>query len=512
MSDFILKSLAVNNFRSICGRIHAPLDAKVVLVHGDNGAGKTSLLSAIELALTGGVQSLHRADPNYQKQLIHWHTDEGGVQLNIQAGSKEENYKASLDANGANSLTCLDQRRANFFQERVFLPQSMLSSLLQIYQESGSDTESPLAKFVTGLLGLDRLDALEVGLQPLADIRNVRKITDGWQKAENDKSNLDRQLLEHKKSRNTWHEQVVEALDSIKKVRAKLELDSDISEKNFAEFKITILDGKDSEILAETLNQQRKLASIKLEIEEAQNESEADLSLASGNASKANVAFSNWETEFGESLSQLRSRIEVLLPNVSLPSDPVFLAEVGLSNLKTEQKQAAERTSQARADIKRYADAQDELDVAHRQLALIDDEISQLSENAGSLATVLSEIALFIAEDVCPVCDRDFDEVEGIPLNEHVNRKVHKLSASSERLLTIGRSRSETQVKIDQVKREAEMIASRKLDEKSLAVLDRRLASILNTVSEINSLMGTLREGGRLRALAVSERRLSRAE
>ena len=71
MSDLILKSVDINNFRSIRGPVHAPLDAKVVLVHGENGAGKTSLLSAAELALTGKVQSLERADPDYEKQLLH---------------------------------------------------------------------------------------------------------------------------------------------------------------------------------------------------------------------------------------------------------------------------------------------------------------------------------------------------------------------------------------------------------------------------------------------------------
>ena len=71
MTDIQLQELEVTNFRSIKGMVHAPLDAKVVLVHGENGSGKTSLLAAIEMALTGLVASLRRADPNYRAQLLH---------------------------------------------------------------------------------------------------------------------------------------------------------------------------------------------------------------------------------------------------------------------------------------------------------------------------------------------------------------------------------------------------------------------------------------------------------
>jgi len=56
------------------------------------------------------------------------------------------------------------------------------------------------------LLGLDRLDALEAGLKPLADVRNVRKIVEGWVTAENDRSLLDRRLSGHKEICDTLDE------------------------------------------------------------------------------------------------------------------------------------------------------------------------------------------------------------------------------------------------------------------------------------------------------------------
>ena len=43
----LLKSISVTDFRSIRGTLSIPLDAPVILVHGQNGTGKTSLLSAL---------------------------------------------------------------------------------------------------------------------------------------------------------------------------------------------------------------------------------------------------------------------------------------------------------------------------------------------------------------------------------------------------------------------------------------------------------------------------------
>jgi len=235
MSDLILKGLDITNFRSIRGHIHAPLDAKVVLVHGENGAGKTSLLSAIELAPTGGVQSLQRADPGYAKQLLHRSASDGIVILKAVAETAEQKFSTLLNTNGARSVDALADLVATFFRERVFLPQSLLGQLLQIYQESGNDADSPLARFVGKLLGLDRLDALESGLKPLGDVRNVRKTVDGWLAAENEKARLERLLVEQRKTRATANEQVQTALGELTTLCTSLELSVEVREETLDE-------------------------------------------------------------------------------------------------------------------------------------------------------------------------------------------------------------------------------------------------------------------------------------
>ena len=60
-----LTQITVDGFRIFRERLTADLDANVVLVHGSNGCGKTSLLHAIEFALTGAVSDLDGFPDSY---------------------------------------------------------------------------------------------------------------------------------------------------------------------------------------------------------------------------------------------------------------------------------------------------------------------------------------------------------------------------------------------------------------------------------------------------------------
>lgn len=507
MSDLILKSLDINNFRSIRGQIHVPLDAKVVLVHGENGAGKTSLLSAIELALTGKIQSLERADPGYEKQLVHWSANESSVHLKTLQGASEQSFKAALNASGLHSNTTIDKLRATFFRERAFLPQSLLGQLLQIYQDSGSGAASPLAQFVATLLGLDQLDSLEAGLKPLADVRNVRKNVDGWLAAENEKSRLDRLLFDQRKARDELDAHAKNGLSELAKVCTALGLPIKVQEESLDEVEAAVLDGYDLEAFDRLTDQQRKLASIQREIHAARSMIQAGAALKLSSVDDASKAFASWEEEYGERVSLLRVRVEALLPNISLGSDLEHFGEVALKHLRVEQKQLSERALQARTDIIRHGVAQNERDVALQQRDTIDLEVSRLSTSAGSFGSVLSELTAFITDETCPVCDRDFTEISQTPLRDHVHGKVRMLSASAERLLTLGRTRSEAHITIERLSSEIEVIAARRLDENALAELERRSAAVTASIAELETILDALREGARLRAANVTARR-----
>ncbi|NKL16402.1 AAA family ATPase [Rhizobium leguminosarum bv. viciae] len=78
-----LKSLSIQNFRSLLGSVVIPLDAQVVLVHGTNGMGKTSVMSAIELGLTGAIAHMEEKS-KYHDFLTHIDTAGGSIQLALE--------------------------------------------------------------------------------------------------------------------------------------------------------------------------------------------------------------------------------------------------------------------------------------------------------------------------------------------------------------------------------------------------------------------------------------------
>lgn len=504
MRDLLLKELDITNFRSIRGHVHAPLDAKVVLIHGENGAGKTSLLSSIELALTGSVQSLRRADPDYMRQLLHRSTAQGSVTVKTKADFGEASYTALLDPTGIKSVNTLEQNLATFFGERTYLPQALLGQLLQIYQDSGSGVESPLAKFVGDLLGLDRLDALEAGLKPLADLRNIRKVVDGWSQIEIEKSRLDRLIDDQRMLRTGVVKKLKIVLEELATICVKLKMPFDVSELALGDIAAAFL-RKDEEVeLDRLMDQRRRLGSIQRELAGSDWSQTQVENLSQTIAAEASIAFALWENAHGARISRLRNTVATLFPLSILPSDSEGFGEEALKLLRSELKIYAGRTDQARNDIKRLSKANGELDVALNQRTKIDDEVSRIPSGANSLGAVLSEISSYIDGDICPVCERDFKELNNGVLADHVHDRVHRLSDSATRLLSLARLRSEQQNIVERLEQEIQALKTRILNGADLANIDRQTVTLDAALAEIEAMNMTMNEGAKLRANEVA--------
>ena len=277
------------------------------------------LLSAIELALTGGVQFLRRADPVYDAQLLHRGTKGGSVEVKTSLPHVGE-FKQQFSSSGISIGRALDHATAAFFAERAYLPQSYLGQLLQIYQESASDANSPLAKFVGSLLGLDQLDALEAGLTPLTDVRNVRKYIEGWSDVELEKKQLDGLIKTQKQTQTQVQASLNKPIASLSSALQGLNIAIVPTAKTLDEV-ADIPAGSVEEGLATYADRRRELAAI---LSESQTASEGGLSATEASlAAKQNRAsedYKAWQATYAARFQSIQSSLAALIPDVSLPS------------------------------------------------------------------------------------------------------------------------------------------------------------------------------------------------
>jgi DNA repair protein SbcC/Rad50 len=173
-----LKELTPRDFR--CYRSQEPisLDADVVVIYGSNGSGKTSLFSAIEYALTGSVAHLETYDSDYPRCLRHIRaTDETSVSLVFQSPDAQPRIVRSLKNSDkplvGNNLSASD---IQFYRERCYLSQNQLSRMFDSYSDGiKRDQDQPLVRFARELLSLDSLENITDGLHVALDLRRLDK-------------------------------------------------------------------------------------------------------------------------------------------------------------------------------------------------------------------------------------------------------------------------------------------------------------------------------------------------
>jgi exonuclease SbcC len=509
MTEPLLQEVEITNFRSIKGSVLAPLDAKVVLIHGENGAGKTSLLSAIEMALTGRVLSLNRADPNYASQLLHRSADRGQINLRTLGLEGNNHFQTILTETRIQPRETLHGILASFFSERCYLPQSLLGQLLQIYQESDAVPDSPLSRFVAELLGLDRLDAIETGLQPVGDLRNLRKTTDRYGQVEFEKARLDRALADHRRMRAAALAAIGSALGDLKGAFAVMGITDPVDEAGLAPTDELLAGTPEEEELSALADQRRRLEAIRREADRSASSAlqEDESNLAKTHRS-ANTALETWQRQFEPLLARLRERVSALAPADAFPqSDVDAFRRNALALLRDQHQRAVDRAARGAQDSKRRAEVATELVVTRKNLETIDDEIGRIAENAGSLGAALAELSSFISDDICPVCDRDFAEETKGSLAAYLNHKIRVLSGSAARLLGLSRNRGDQQLQVERLEREAAELAARQLEPKALADLERNAAELETIVTELDELAEATLDGSRVAAAETAARR-----
>jgi exonuclease SbcC len=503
MSPAQLRSITLTDFRSIKGTISVPLDAPIVLVHGQNGAGKTSLLSGIELALTGGVPSLERVDPDYASHLVHKDTKSARIRITTDGLPRNE-AEINVGTGGISGSALLDADLSRFYSERCFLAQSSLGRLLELYQDSPKRTDSALTKFVKDLLGLDHFDAIIDGLHDAGDVRRLRSGVPGYAETRDTIPQLESEIERLRSELATTDSRI-------------LELGKQNNERASAMNALQRPEANRPSLTAEQEEQELiRLANLRREIEVARRQwqqvSTTDASqrrvAAQPRSAAAENALQEWNAAQGRELNRLLERLAPLFPDLPpLSEGPQYAHSVALASVAQELARCSDVLASDAQATQRESDLSGEFTRAKARADALEQQISSYAAGAGTLAEALSSLLPHIHSDDCPVCGRDFGEESKIPLQAHVSARISELTAVSGQLQALSKDRAATLAAASNVERQLGEIRSRRLDSQARDTLRTRQALLQEIHLALEIISDSVAEGQRLLEAAASASR-----
>jgi len=488
-----LLQLRVQDFRSFREPEPIDVDADVVLIHGQNAVGKSSLLQALEFGLTGSVADLSHFDDSYSACLTRYRSVRGAsVEVTFLDETGQQQQSASLPSLQRSGRILregpLDNEHVRAFRERCYLSQSRLSRLLGLYQTTQpKHREPPLIAFIRELLDLDVLEHLESGLDFVKDIRSSGKavpalgrILAAHQDIEAQTDRLRNRIVEQRTVSSTAVTECQQFLAEHPKIITgqKTEWTEDGLRQRLEWVESEGIANKAAQCatLQAALTQMRALH-IEITAADLPPQTEIDQlrrELAALETERA--------TMFPRLLVQIESAAEALGSageDYTIDLTPTAIAH------EWERCAATVKQNLARlqADIATHERAEAERQATENELTLLDQEwdllSSRVSREQSSVRSLQEALRIMINHtdgETCPVCDRDFSESGHGLLYDHIGGKLTELNDETSLL----QSMVELQTKRDNVRSQleprtqlvAQTAESRRKAEQKAAMLD----------------------------------------
>ena len=423
MTDVPIRSISISDFRRLEGHRTLPLDSPIVLMHGPNGAGKTSVLAALELTLTGDVRSMRRHDPRYTADLPFHGQEFATLRVDVSEPLAVSAEPVTMTVGGSRieGAPALSREAAQFYTERCYLDQVSLGQLLELYQYREGKEESALARFVNELLGLEQLDALRTGLSDATDFRRLKKLCEPIADAEAEAQRATADLLRVTKELESAREVMARSRAALTEAMETLGLTTpETDDDDFVGRVVERLGPNQAVDDNAAVDVDRSLTALGGRISAlASRPSVRRLEEARATFSVISADYARWSEEHGATIEAWRADaagLEVDISGQAAQALDIELQQIDRSLARQDELlQSRIRLEQQSTDDR-------------ARLQLIEEQLSDAQEQAGSLAEGLAALREHAADNVCPVCDRDFGEVSSTHLTTHIDRKIAGLT------------------------------------------------------------------------------------
>ncbi|MEZ0357987.1 AAA family ATPase [Mycobacterium sp. SA01] len=486
MSDFPIRRLMVSDFRRIEGTRELPFDAPVVLIHGPNGTGKTSILSALELALTGQIRSMERQSDRYRAHLPFFGQPYATVRAEVAEHLQASTSGAPLTVSGARleGTPAFNNVTARFYAERCYLDQSSLGRLLDLYQARESDEQTALEKFVNELLGLEKLDALRDGLSEAQDFRLLKKLAVGVDEADREAKAAAAQLKEQSAMRAEARTAVAAARASTREAIAKLHPNTTdgMTDGDLLEYVQSALSSEtvagESEAAAELYEQLIALGgriSALTERPTAQRIQEARAALAA-----AIVDREAWATT--EEITVRTWEAAAQAAGADPRSEPRIAIERARSLALQELNNDSSIRTRAEAVRVQLDNDRLELDVLQTRLADAQEHSSALVEGLTALRNAID------GSNICPVCDRDFNEMGANSLSAHIDSKLAELTSHGQQLVDLRTERDQLAARVARAELDYTQLTVQLMPGDQRLAIEQRHATLVQLTAQVDEI------------------------
>jgi exonuclease SbcC len=493
-----LKNLVLNDFRSLKGPVVVPLDAQVVLVHGSNGMGKTSVLTGIELGLTGQISHLAEAGKPYQSHMAHVDVGHGSIELQTTAALDGGRTSGSVTFGDAFAATpLLDPEQAKFFANRCYLPQSALSRLLELYDDQSTGSESRLTQFVNELLGLDPLDALIDGLMSAHNVTRIRNVVPEYRRFEGLVNGVDQNIAAIRKdveaAEANWKERRSALEDLLNEVDPLLELPEDLEERRGFE----LGSGLEEAELGAVGRLQANLDRVRTAwAQRGEGDPAARLAELRQALDVASKRLAEWQATDGARFAAIETLLAPILPDLPpFATDPVSARDQAEARARAETVRCQTLLTRATTATDTLAAVKATIQRANVRIAEIDADLAKSASDAQSLAKALATVAPHVHDETCPVCARDFRAEDKGSLSAFIASRIADLTSEAGRLQSLANERAAESKRLAEAQRQQLSAERELLPEQERADLASRIPKLNGALADLAEMTINARVG-----------------
>lgn len=483
MGDIPIRRLMLSDFRCIEGTHELPFDAPVVLIHGPNGTGKTSILSALELALTGGIRGMERQSDRYRAHLPFFGRSYATVRADVADYLQAGTPGVPLTVNGARleGTPALSEAAAKFYAERCYLDQASLGRLLDLYLARSGNEQSALEQFVNELLGLEKLDAIRSGLGDALDFRLLKGLAAGVDEADREAKAAAIRLKEESARLVEARKEVASARVASRDAIAGLHpgTPDDMADRDLVGFiRSALTEDATSSAAAGAVTIHQGLIALSGRISAlAERPTMQRIQEARDALAAATTDQEAWEATEGVRVRAWETAIKVA--GVNLRSEPRIAVEHAINLVAQDLNDASGVHAQQESARTLLGAERAELNRLQARLADAHEHSSALVESLAALRTVVGDT------NICPVCDRDFTETGAHSLLVHIDAKLDDLAKHGQELVALRDERDQLAAQVARTEVQYAQLTTRLLAPEQEQALRVRQATLIELAAQI---------------------------